>query len=212
MPFVVWGTRGITRNMDTGSFYCPGCRQERVYKHKSVRRFFTVYFIPLIPMNKLGEYVECQVCSGTYNLDVLQIDMSEQRAFKATFEIAVKRVLALMVLADGVVEEDEVEMVRTIYNRITNRNVTSDEVRTEISTAQSEGRGVEEFLTDMAGTLNNNGKGMVVQAAYMVAGADGEYQQEELDLMNAIGDALLIHPKELKSMMDQMTPQVASGV
>ena len=36
------------------------------YKHIKVTKFFTLYFIPLIPLGSAGEYVECQTCKGTF--------------------------------------------------------------------------------------------------------------------------------------------------
>jgi zinc-ribbon family len=65
VAMIIWGSRGITSSLAKGFFHCPRCDQQRSYDHKKVRRFFTLFFIPLIPLESLGEYVECQFCKGT---------------------------------------------------------------------------------------------------------------------------------------------------
>ena len=48
---IIFGTRGVTYSVATGEFHCPSCAIKRGYDHKRVRRFFTLYFIPLIPLD-----------------------------------------------------------------------------------------------------------------------------------------------------------------
>ena len=54
-------------------FFCPQCGPGSTFKWRRIRRFFTLYFIPLIPLDKLGEYIECQGCNGTYDIQVLEL-------------------------------------------------------------------------------------------------------------------------------------------
>lgn len=68
---IVWGIRNINRPLAEGSFYCPHCQTPRTYQHKRARRFFTLYFVPLIPLDVVGEFVECQACRQTYQMAVL---------------------------------------------------------------------------------------------------------------------------------------------
>ena len=58
VPFIIFGTRGVTSKKDRGQFQCPQCGSGCEYVHKSVRRFFTLYFIPVIPLDHLGEIAE----------------------------------------------------------------------------------------------------------------------------------------------------------
>ena len=54
---IIFGTTGITSTKAKGNFTCPQCANNRLYKHRKVTRFFTLYFIPLIPLGSVGEYV-----------------------------------------------------------------------------------------------------------------------------------------------------------
>lgn len=206
MPIIIWGTRGINSTSASGRFYCPQCNSERNYSQKSVRRFFTIFFIPLIPLDKLGEYVECQTCRASFNPRVLDFNPKKnQEKFEAEFHIAIKRSLVLMALADGVIDDTEIEMIQSVYLKMTQIELSTDEVKIEIERAKSDGRGVEEFLTKMAGTLNASGKELVMQAAFFIAGADGEFQEEEIALLESIGKALGMTPAHINGVLQQVS-------
>ena len=72
--FILFGTKAREKDVGSGQFYCPRCRTNRRYTHRRASRYFTLYFIPLIPMGKLGEYVECGECGGRFDPQVLDID------------------------------------------------------------------------------------------------------------------------------------------
>lgn len=204
--FIIFGTRGVTyRAGEAGTFHCPSCGQ-RPYKHKRVRRFFTLSFIPLIPLDKLGEYVECGGCGGTYRPEVLSFNPGEQNAeFEAEFQRGIKRTMVLMALADGVVDPEEVETIRNVYGRIADREISAANVEAEITEARLDSRGVEDYLKGLVGTLNNSGKELVVKAAFMVAAADGEFQDEERELMTRIGKALEMSNGRVNAVIEELT-------
>src|SRR5512138_1598119 len=110
LGLIIFGTRGVTYGSEGGQFFCPSCGEKQSYLHKRVRRFFTLYFIPLIPLDLLGEYIECQSCTSTYKTTILDYNPEKAAAAEeAEFQKAMRRVLVLMMLADGVVEQSEIE-------------------------------------------------------------------------------------------------------
>ena len=89
MPFIIWGSRGITSTVGSGDFYCPQCDESDVmYTHRKVRPWFTVYFIPIFPIGGGDEYIECRQCQGTFNEKVLDIEppTAIQRVANAVYE------------------------------------------------------------------------------------------------------------------------------
>ena len=76
MCFIVWGSRGVTTTPDRGTFECPICMSRMNYARKRVRRFGTLYWIPLLPMDSLGEYIECSNCLKTFEVEVLELGKS----------------------------------------------------------------------------------------------------------------------------------------
>ncbi len=75
---IIFGTKGRAKSVDSGEFFCPNCQQRRPYDYKEVKRYFTLYFIPLIPMGHLGEYVECGWCNMQFKSEVLQYKPKKQ--------------------------------------------------------------------------------------------------------------------------------------
>ena len=205
---IFFGTRGVHSNAGQGHFHCPSCRCQQPYKHKRVRRFFTLYFIPLIPLDSVGEYVECDTCSHTFEPEVLQYDPSAGQAeFEVQFHKAIKRVMVEMIMADGVMDEDETNTVRNVYGQIAGSELSEEGVRDEIALAKRENKGVDEVLTAFASSLNDSGKEMVIRAAYLVAASDGEFQKEEKELISRIANALDMTPAHLRGTLSEMAAE-----
>ncbi|MFT6255427.1 MAG: hypothetical protein ACJATV_001691 [Granulosicoccus sp.] len=106
---IIFGTRGITTTPEKGDFNCPSCTSVQHYGLKRVRRFFTLYFIPLIPLDKLGEYLECLSCKDTYKPNILNYDpVANAEAIDAEYHSAIKKVMIHMLLPDGVIDDSDV--------------------------------------------------------------------------------------------------------
>jgi len=73
LGLIIFGRRAVTSSQGGGTFHCPRCGPNMSYTNKLVRSYFTLYFIPLIPMKTLGEYVECDTCAGKYKPEVLAL-------------------------------------------------------------------------------------------------------------------------------------------
>lgn len=70
---IIFGTSNKTKTTGSGQFFCPRCQTTRAYERKQAKRYFSLYFIPLIPMGDIGEFVECQTCHLTYRPDILSV-------------------------------------------------------------------------------------------------------------------------------------------
>jgi hypothetical protein len=75
---IIWGVRVFYRTIDRGVFHCRQCGGDRPYLHCAGRRFFTVFFIPIIPLNKVGEHVQCATCKTRYVMDALSLPTAAQ--------------------------------------------------------------------------------------------------------------------------------------
>ena len=69
---IIWGSRVREKETGSGQFHCPRCNTQQTYKRKRVARYFTLYFIPIVETQYLGEYVECQSCRFQFKPDVLR--------------------------------------------------------------------------------------------------------------------------------------------
>jgi len=86
----------------TGRFACPNCGGDRDYEHRTARRFFTLFFIPLIPLDKVGEVVRCQTCRVRFDPAVLSAPTSAQLA--SALPAGMRAVAAVILRAGGTSE------------------------------------------------------------------------------------------------------------
>jgi hypothetical protein len=74
---IIFGTKAKFETISQGMFYCPHCQAQRSYSLKRGKKYFSLYFIPIIPMGDLGEFVECDACGITYAPAVLTRKVSK---------------------------------------------------------------------------------------------------------------------------------------
>ena len=68
---IIFGLRVFYRTIAQGIFHCRRCGGDRQYQHRAGRRWFTLFFLPVIPLNSAGEHVRCTTCRTRYVTDVL---------------------------------------------------------------------------------------------------------------------------------------------
>ncbi|MGJ1284053.1 RDD family protein [Sphingobacterium spiritivorum] len=63
---VIFGTKSVGKTVKTGEFECVRCNTHRPYQLKQNQKFFSLFFIPVIPLGKLGDTLECTFCKTAY--------------------------------------------------------------------------------------------------------------------------------------------------
>lgn len=212
---IIYGSKTSPTTVNRGTFHCPVCRGSQPYHLERIRKYFTLYFIPLFPTETIAEFVECQRCRGTFHVDVLEYDPAvENHRIRAQFEIAILHTLSMMLLADGMVEASEVEAIGNIYRSVTGQEVTPEDIQASLSEIQGNPGSPLVFLEELAPHLNEHGKELVVKAAICLAAADGSFADEEVATLNELAGALQMSPAHFKGIIDAMTapePAAAGG-
>jgi hypothetical protein len=75
---IIWGLRVVYRTLGRGVFFCRRCGGDREFRHRAGRRFITVFFIPLVPVTRTGEHVQCLTCRTRYVTEVLKLPTTVQ--------------------------------------------------------------------------------------------------------------------------------------
>jgi hypothetical protein len=70
---IVYGWRVRESSKETGNFYCPQCGSHKDYDRMQLRKWFTLYWIPIFPFSTEGEYVKCQCCRSAWQPTVLSL-------------------------------------------------------------------------------------------------------------------------------------------
>ena len=75
---IIFGLRVFYRTVAQGTFFCRRCGGDRQYRHRAGRRWFTLFFLPVIPLDSAGEHVQCATCHARYVTDVLSLPTTAQ--------------------------------------------------------------------------------------------------------------------------------------
>jgi hypothetical protein len=67
----VIGIRFYFRTTGHGTVHCQRCGGDRLYQRCTGRRWIHLLQIPLIPLDRIGEHVQCRICRTRYRLEVL---------------------------------------------------------------------------------------------------------------------------------------------
>ena len=205
---IIWGTTGITSTKAKGEFYCPKCDGRAPYQRKSVRRFFTLYFIPLIPLDKAGEFIRCGKCRTDFNDNVLNQDPDKQAAALGTLvKVALLRVLADLVAADGFVQDSEIALMQEIFLEVTGHALEELEARQAADEAPKLTAGLEQLLAGLGPNLTNSGREMILSAALRIAGADGQVAPEESERIERFAAALGVTKAHLRGLEGELASE-----
>lgn len=100
---LVFGLSVFFRTVGEGVFHCQNCGGDRGYRRRVGRRWFTLFFLPVIPLGSVGEVVECRACRTRFRPAVLRLPTVEQMSAALP---AGMRAAAALVLHAGV-DDDE---------------------------------------------------------------------------------------------------------
>jgi tellurite resistance protein len=112
---LIFGLRVCFRTSGHGVFYCQRCGGDRHYRHRVGRRWFHVLLIPVVPLDRMGEHLQCSACRGRYRTGVLAVPTVAQ--MEAALPAGTLAAAACMLLAgepgSGPARRRAIEAVRT---------------------------------------------------------------------------------------------------
>lgn len=196
---IVFGWRARNKVIGTGEFFCPRDGGDRRYEHKQARRWFTLFFIPLVPLEQLGEFVECTSCRNTYYPDVLQGRTAAEIEDVST--LAIRHIVVSMLLADGVVGDGERRVGVEIVSRFASHPYGPAALDDDLRELRTEA--LTDHLEELGASLNSHGRERVLTAAVSLAGADGEIDRTELEIARRIGRALTMSSAHIEGTIQQ---------
>ncbi|HEY2313436.1 MAG TPA: hypothetical protein VGH96_07470 [Streptosporangiaceae bacterium] len=108
------GVRFYFRTTGHGTLHCYRCGGDRLYQQCVGRRWVHVLHIPVIPLDRVGEHVQCRTCRTRYRLEVLGMPTiaAMQAALPAGSLAAVTTMLRAGDLASSPARSRAIDMVR----------------------------------------------------------------------------------------------------
>jgi len=206
---IIFGTRGVKSTIQSGEFICPQCNQSKPFRHRKVTKFFTLYFIPIIPLGKRGEYVECRECKGTFVPRVLESKSSGIEDKKALYETAIMHTMVLIMLADGKIDENEKKQVHKVINKYSRDKINFSQLDGYIKNVQAEKENASTYLKKICASLNEHGKEIIIKAALSVASADGDIDKSELKIISQMAQSMEMSSSHLKGILSGLDELIA---
>lgn len=176
-----------------GTFFCPLEGADRSYVRSQVRRWFAPLGIPLIPWNRLGDYIRCAECHQTFTDDVLDIVTTHE--LSTTLETA-----AVGLISTIIHRSDSDRGVERAGRRELQRFVRDPE-RIELALPPPELVDVVEALTRAAVNMEEAGRRDLFAAAVRVAHADAPLSGPNFAVLHAAGGGLRIPMPDVRALI-----------
>jgi uncharacterized tellurite resistance protein B-like protein len=205
----------------SGRFHCPGCGGPRTYTMVAVRRVFSLLGLPVMSRGDETNQVECQGCRQRFGQDVLAarrqlltgapVAPARPLTLEEHFDLIVRRVLARVLMAGGARSEVAVHVLGVRHRALTGKLMDRDQVVAELAAARTDARPLPEVCRPLLGRLNGRGKEDFLQAALVVATADGPLSQPEANLIVDLAQALELPRPRITSLVTDLCRQVTLG-
>lgn len=205
---LIWGFKALYKTLGEGTFYCPNDGGDRSYRVRQARKWFTFFWIPIIPLRVLGEFVECRSCRNAYDKSVLTMPTSAQ--MMDNLANAVRQAVVSIITADGVVGDGEREVGLAVMQRFTDTPYTMADLDDDLKDLRHGDLGSQ--LERAAGTLNEQGKESLLAACMEIAAADGDIDDSEVSEVRRAGAALGMSPLHVRGVIAQAKEQLGSPV
>lgn len=64
---LIFGFKVRLTTVESLMFFCPSCGGDRSAARRNARRWFTLFWIPVIPLSRVGDVVECETCHNRFD-------------------------------------------------------------------------------------------------------------------------------------------------
>jgi hypothetical protein len=173
---IIWGRSTSNKVVATGQFYCPGCRQQRTYTLRQHQKWGTIYWIPVVSLEKSAPYVQCASCNGTYPEEALrhnpasaQQQFNAQRAFEGDLSQMLCEVMALMAGEKHSVSPQLCGLIANAICRLIRIEMPQDDILAAIAAAPDEPEAILRNVEQQAASLTDRGREIVLRAAVVAA-------------------------------------------
>lgn len=200
---IIWGFRARMKTLGEGTFFSPALGGDAPYRLVEARRWFTLFFIPLIPLKVLGTFVECQATKATYDPKIL--DNPTNSEFTDQLSSAVREVVATVASADGMVSANERQLALALIGKhVAGYNETDfDGDLARVGSAPLSDR-----LTYLSGALNEGGKEQLLMSAATIMTSDGAVDDRDRDAVTDIGRQLAMSEAHIRGVIAAATDSI----
>ena len=205
MFFLVWGFKVRFRTLLEGVFFCQVCGGDRPFQQKQGKRWFTLFWLPLIPLKDVGEpFVECTTCHNAYRTSVLNQPTS---AALSEHLVSASRAALAWLLRSIPRTPAAIAVALDVLSSAANRPWTEPELEADV--AGLDVSGLPNQLSLLAGALNDHGRESFLAGCTRVAAANGPIPDGARTLLDNIAASLTMTPAHAHGVIAQIVEQTS---
>lgn len=210
---LIAGTKVSEDQIGSGTFNCPYEGSPQQYRHVRLQKKATAFFVPVVNLSDIGEYVQCQSCGSTFNPEVLTRRTQEE--LDTALAIAITTLAIEVILADGRVTTQEREVALEIANKYLDPPGASMEEFSEMiaaleaKTAGRRARNSTARLADLAAHLTMDARKTLLHTAYLLAAADCKVDETELEVIAKAARSIGFSRAEARTLMAEFATTFA---
>ncbi|MEC8506250.1 MAG: zinc-ribbon domain-containing protein [Planctomycetota bacterium] len=187
--------------IDTGSFDCPKCHQQRSYQRKLIKNWISIYFIPIIPIGSSGEVLQCTKCKIEFPAKSAP---QSQASDSPTSEDFAEALLVLVALDRGTPNRKVVAKLQQVLSELREQPVSSETVAALILQGQSTRYSALEYARTTRAGISREDRIRAVVLIDELVRCPGEAHPAGLDLLDSISKALGISSTALNSLLGDL--------
>jgi len=204
---IIYGTTHIKSTVSTGDFNCPQCQAPAPYALKKATQFFTLYFIPLIPLGSRGKFVECKQCKGTFTEEILQYDPEEE---ERSTQAAVFRILVAFMVKFHKTGEPHVAACQRAYSRLLDTDVPTEIVERELQLAMQPNSTPENYISSEGNTFATEAKLQILASAKNIVLAE-DVDEEHVSALISEFSVMLNLPRDDFDQIYEVVTEIAAA-
>jgi hypothetical protein len=193
---LIFGLRIRFRTTGVIEFFCPRCGGDRAGCRRTARRWFTLFWLPLVPLNEVGRVVECRTCHTRYEPAVA--DQPTTADLAETLANAVRALTAMIVRTgdgdDPTLRAAAVAEVRLVSEGYDDASLDSDVAGLEPALA-------DQYVGPLAEGLQVPGKERLLGDLVRVALTGGTITADQRRVLDLAGRGLGLTPAHVTGIV-----------
>ena len=131
-------------------------------------------------------------------------EQKETKHLEATV-ITLIRSIALVANADGVVSDEEKELISAIYERVLGSPPDNEQLNKTISNINESGTDAWELIASKGGQIPYSQRLLIIKSCYLVMGADGEISEDEIGMLKQIAEGLSLNEQDVNNAVAELS-------
>jgi thioredoxin len=200
---IIFGTTVTKKLIESGTFFCPHCEERRNFQLLKPKKWGHLYWIPIIPIRELEEYVECGQCANAYDKAVLRND---PRKVLVEYTSGICAAIAYVALGDNRLSLPPVSSMIAVLNEATGVDGSSpSEVFAALDRAQSDPSSLLARLEGLGPRLSERAKEALVRGSLKACGS--ELSEGRFLRAQQIALSLGMTPAHMRGLLSEFSAQ-----